>query len=295
MHTSRDSRETAVSAGGADAQGSRDTARQRGSAAGGARRTSRLRLNRRAVIGGAGVLVALVAWQLVVDNGLINSLFLSSPTDIARELGRMFGSGEIWPHLQVSAVEFVLGFALAATVGIVIGFLYGWYTFANDLLSPFINIFYATPRIALVPVFIIIFGIGVESKVAIIFVGCVIEIILNTAVGVRTVDPKMRQLAKSYGASDLTIFRTVALPHSVPYIVTGLRMGVGHGLVGVVVGELFASEAGVGHVLVNAAARFQMDRMYAALIIFCVAGVVLTELLSRVEAHYALWRDDAKK
>ena len=247
---------------------------------------------RRFVTGALSVTVIIALWQLAVDNEWVNPLFLSSPSEILAELARMFRSGEIWHHLGVSSLEFVLGFGMAACAGVAIGIVYGWNRTANDILSPFINILYATPRIALVPIFIVVFGIGIESKVAIIFVGSVIEVILNTAVGVRTLEPKLKKLAKSYQATNWQIFRTVALPHAFPYILTGLRMGIGHSLVGVVVGELFASQAGVGHILVDAAARFQMDRMYAALMIFCVAGLVLTEILSRIEAHFAVWRED---
>lgn len=242
------------------------------------------------LVGALGWIVVLVVWELAVRQEWINTLFVSSPTEIWAALGKLFSTGVIWRDLRVSGTELGLGLALSTVVGIVFGVLMGWYRWLRELLDPFVSALYATPRIALVPLIILWLGIGIESKVAIVFLTSVFEILVNTSAGVRAVDEGMIRTARSFGAGSLQIFRTVALPSAFPYILTGLRLAVGRGLVGVVVGELFAAQAGIGHRLTRAAQLFQMDEMFAALVIISVSGIVLVSLLKKVERRFDAWR-----
>ena len=197
----------------------------------------------KARLGLISVVVFLGFWEFVVATGLVNPLFCSSPTRILGTYGHLWQVG-LANDIAVSGKEFVIGFALSLLVGIPLGILMGWFKPVEALLDPVVTVFNATPTVALTPLLIISLGIGIQSKIAIVFVGAVIAILINTAAGVRTLDPTLLKAARSFGASNLQIFRTIALPGSVPYIATGMRLALGQALIGIVVGELYGASAG---------------------------------------------------
>ena len=164
----------------------------------------------------------LLFWEASVAFGWANPLFTSSPSRIWAAGYEMFRDGSIYPDLAVSAEEFVLGYGLAVIVGVPLGILMGWYSRLNAVLDPFVNALYATPRIALMPLIIIWFGIDLSAKIAIIFLSTVFPILVNTMTGVRTMERDFVKVARSFGASDGQLFKTVALPSSVPNLLTGL-------------------------------------------------------------------------
>jgi ABC-type nitrate/sulfonate/bicarbonate transport system permease component len=166
----------------------------------------------------------------------------------------------------------------------------GWYPRFRYALDPFVTFLYATPRIVLLPLFIIWFGIGVESKIAVVFLGAFFAVLINTTAGVRSLDTQLIRVARSLGGNDLAIFRTIALPASVPFILTGLRLGLGHALIGVVVGEYVAAQHGVGRFMMIAGQTFQSSTLFAGLFIIASAGLVMTLVLQRLERHFDAWR-----
>jgi NitT/TauT family transport system permease protein len=240
--------------------------------------------------GGGAVLVFLAAWQFVANEQLVPPLFLPAPTDIAQAMVQMFQDPTIWIDLQTSGQEFLLGYGLAVVVGLPLGLLTGRYQRLAWSLDPFISFFYSMPRIALVPLLIIWFGIGIYSKVAVVFLGAFFPIAINTMAGIRSLDPALLRAARSFGASELQVFRTIALPGSVPFTLTGLRLGVGHALVGVVVGELVAAQHGIAQRMSVAGTTFQVPTMFAALIVISGTGVVVTMILQRFERRFDAWR-----
>lgn len=242
------------------------------------------------LIGLAAVLIFLAIWQGIAFARLVPPLFLPGPLDIWYALVDYVSDGSIWPDLTVSGEELAYGYLLAIAVGLPIGLLAGWYRRANMALEPFINFMNAMPRIALVPLFIIWFGIGIWSKVAIIFLSAIFPILINTQAGIRNLDAGWVKAARSFGASDLQIFRTVALPGAIPFILTGMRIGVGHALIGVVVGELVAARAGIGLMMATAGTSFQTAKVFAGLVIVSSAGVLLVYLISLVERRFQAWR-----
>lgn len=242
------------------------------------------------IIGGSAVIAFLMVWQLVTLQRLVPELFLPGPTDIASAFAAYVARGQIWPDVWVSGQELVYGFALAIVIGLPLGILMGWYRRVNMALDPFVTFFYTIPRIALTPLLIIWFGIGINSKIAVVFLGAIFAIVINTAAGVRNLDPSLIKAARSFGASDAQLFRTVVLPGSVPFILTGLRLGLGHALTGVVVGELVAAQVGVGLMMATAGATFQTSKVFVGLVIIATAGIVLTFLLSRIEQRFQSWK-----
>jgi NitT/TauT family transport system permease protein len=200
------------------------------------------------------------------------------------------GSEQFLIDGRTSGIEFLSGFSLAIVVGIALGFAIAWFRRLEYFLDPIINFLYASPRIAIAPLLIIWFGIDMGSKVAIIFLMAVFPIIINTALGVRSVDHDLVELARSFNASHWQLLRTVVMPFSVPFIVTGVRIGMGVAFIGVVVGEFIASTAGIGFAIQQAASSFEVDMVFVGLVIVGVAGVLMTEALRHLEAKLARWK-----
>ena len=238
----------------------------------------------------AAIAVFIGAWQLVAWLRLVPELFLPGPWDIAQAESQYATSPDFLLDLSTSGQEMLIGFGLAIVIGLPLGILMGWYRTLHHALDPFISFFYSTPRIALMPLLIIWFGIGIWSKVAVIFLGAFFPIAINTLVGVRSLDSDLLKCARAFDASDMQIFRTIALPGAVPFILTGLRLGVGHALIGIVVGELVAAQHGVGQAMSVFGATFQTAKVFAALIIIAVSGVLLQILFQRLERRFDAWR-----
>jgi len=248
--------------------------------------------NENFVLGTVSVLAFLAFWEAAVALGWISPIFTSSPSRIFATGYEMFRDGSIYPDLSVSAEEFILGYGLAVIAGVPLGILMGWYSRLNAVLDPFVNALYATPRIALMPLIIIWFGIDLPAKIAIIFLSTVFPILVNTMTGVRTMERDFVKVARSFGASDGQLFRTVALPSSVPNLLTGLRLGLGHALIGIVVGEMYGASAGIGFMMQTAGATFQTDKVMVGIVIIAAAGMGLTQLLRSIEKKFDAWRPD---
>src|SRR5437899_6293329 len=242
------------------------------------------------LVGAAAVIAFLVVWQIVAFRRLVPELFLPGPADIAAAFAAYVAKGQIWPDMWISGQELMYGFALSIVVGLPVGMLMGWYRRLNEALDPFVTFFYSIPRVALTPLLIVWFGIGINSKIAVVFLGAIFAIVINTAAGVRNLDPALIKAARSFGANDAQLFRTVVLPGSVPFILTGLRLGLGHALTGVVVGELVAAQLGVGLMMATAGATFQTSKVFVGLVIFAVWGLVMTNILSRIEQRFQSWK-----
>jgi NitT/TauT family transport system permease protein len=190
----------------------------------------------------------------------------------------------------VSGQELVLGFLLAIVIGLPLGMAIGWYRRLSLAVDPFVTFFNAIPRVSLTPLFIIWFGIGINSKLAVVFLGAVFAIIINAAVGVRNLDPALIKAARSFGANDMQLFRTIVLPGSVPYILAGFRLGLAHALTGVVVAELVAAQAGVGLMMATAGATFQTARVFVGILIIALTGVLITGIFARIERRFQSWK-----
>jgi NitT/TauT family transport system permease protein len=243
------------------------------------------------ILGATSVITFLVLWELVGNTlQLINPMFMSAPSLIFSAAVQMFGSGEIYNDLYVSGVELFWGYFLSAAVAVPFGIMVGWYKKMSYIFDPFINAMNATPRVALLPLVIIWLGIGILSKVGIIFLGAVFPILINTRDGVKTTPYNLLTAARSFGASEWMLFKTVVLPSTIPFILTGLRLGLGRAIVGVMVGELYAATAGIGFMITVAGATFQTDKVFVGVLIFALTGMMGMELLTRIEARFSKWR-----
>ena len=269
-------------------------------------RPSRWKQYEPTAVGATSVIGFLLLWQFALretlDLGPIHmepppKLFVPRPTDVAEALAKLFQdpTGAIWVDISTSAQEIAVGYGGAIAIGLALGLLMGWYTRFQYALDPFVNFFYSTPRIVLVPLFILWFGIDWQSKVAVIFLGALFPIIINTMAGVRNTEAALLRVARSFGASDALIFQRIVLPGSVPFILTGFRLGVGHALTGVIVGELIAARHGVGQLIAISGQTFQTPKMFAGVILIAGTGMLLTAVLQRIEDRFQNWRPQIRR
>lgn len=244
----------------------------------------------RILIGGGTLAVFLLAWELCADSGIINPLFISSPSRVLHAGGTLIADPDFWNDVRVSASEFIFGYAAAIGIGVPLGLAMGSSWRLSSILGPFIDTLNAVPRVTLLPLLIIWFGIGIWSKVAVVFLSAVVPIVISAFSGVRTNEARFLTMARSFSASRGKILGSIVLPGTVPYIFTGLKYAAGRALLGVVVGELYAATAGVGHMIADAGNMFQTDILFFGVFIFTATGLVVVALLDRIERRFERWR-----
>jgi len=234
-------------------------------------------------------LVFIGLWELLPALGVIDPFYVSSPARIVKAGQWLFAHG-LWHDIWVSLGEFTLGMLLAIVLGVGVGFLVGWYRTLNVMFEPFITLLNATPRIALLPLIILWMGIGMQSKVAAVFLGAFFPIAITVMKGVHNVDETLLRCSHSFGATDHQVILTLVAPSSVPFLVAGLHIAVGRGLVGMVIGEMMAAQAGVGFMMSRSASLFQTDKVFVGLILLAGFGYFLTEVLKLFEKRIEGWR-----
>lgn len=248
----------------------------------------------RVVFGFIGFVVVIVAWELVSSSdyglGFVKRVQLSSPTLILEAAIDEITTGAIWPHLLESSKAYFLGLGSALVTGIPLGLAIGWFRRLNYVIDPWLSAIYATPSVALIPLIILIFGIDLEAKVVVVWLGTIFEITVSAAAGVHAADSRFHDIAQSFGASRWMTFRTVTLPASVPYILTGIRLATGRALVGVVVSEFLAANAGIGFYISLNGSFFNTANVFFGIIILGVVGLVLGELIRIIERRFDRWR-----
>jgi ABC-type nitrate/sulfonate/bicarbonate transport system permease component len=262
-------------------------------AATGSPRQSFYQRHEAAILGGSAVLIGLVVWELIWSyTDWVSPLFFSGPSAIAKQFKYLLTEGTLLSDMAYSGRNFALGFAIALVAGVVLGVIIGWYRRVRFIADPFLNALYATPRLAMMPLIIIWFGIDMKSKVFIVFLSSFFPILINTVAGIRNMDADLLRAARAFCASDWQIFKTLAVPGSVPFILTGVRQGVALGLIGVVVGEMFGGSEGVGFMIAYGGQTFATDTLFVGVVIIAAAGIVLTLITERLERHFSRWRPE---
>jgi NitT/TauT family transport system permease protein len=236
------------------------------------------------------VVTFVVLWEVASRQGWIRDLFFSRPTSIVLAGIREVQKANFWTDVRISLTEFGLGFGLAVLIGIPLGLVLGWFRRLGYFWDPWLSFMYATPRITYIPLLVMWFGLGIASKVALCFAGPFFTIVIGTLAGVRTVPPNYLDVARSFGANNRQLFRTILLPNTVPFILAAMRLAVGIGIVAIVLGEMYASQDGLGHLLTTAANNLQADRVLFAVLIFTMMGVGLSKILRAVETRVAEWK-----
>lgn len=247
-------------------------------------------VNQRLLLGTLGVVLLIAAWQLCASLKLIDPFFTSSPVEVLKEAKTYLGSDQAVTDLSTSGKEFILGFGGAVVIGIPAGIILGWYKWVDALFDPLITFFYASPRIALTPLMIVWFGLGLTSKAVIVGLMAIFPIIINMSTGVRNVDRQLINVGRGFQASSLQTLLTIALPASLPSLAAGIRLGIGQALIGVFVAELIGATAGVGFSMNQAGSNFQISLVFVTLFIIAGFGVILTLILRRIEKTFTKWQ-----
>jgi len=238
------------------------------------------------------VLCGLGLWHLLATWIVADTTILVSPVAVvAKGYEMLFETAELYPHLAASSWIFFHGFLLAILVGIPLGFLMALSPVVRDYISPWMTTLYTTPRIAFAPVLLLWFGIGAGSKIAIVFLGCVFPILINSYYGMRAVNRDFVELARSFRLSRQALFFKILLPASVPFILSGLRLAVGRGLTGVAIAEWFGATEGLGYLIFFAGQTLNVPTLFVGVAVFGLLGMVGFEALRQIERYATPWRE----
>jgi NitT/TauT family transport system permease protein len=246
--------------------------------------------HRKLLLGGLAVVLFFAAWQAIFLVVPFNPLFISKPSLIAAGYADLIESGDLAHDLAVSAVPFFAGLGAAVLIGVPLGIVMGWRPRVGYALDPLMTVFYASPLVALAPLLVIFFGVGVPGKAIIVFSLAVFPFIFNAHAGVRAVDRLLINVVRSLGGREWDLYRKVVFPSVLPYIVAGARIAVGRALIGVLVGEFFASSEGIGYAISRFGDIFAIDRMFACILTVMGIAVVLTEGIRWAERTAFPWR-----
>ncbi len=228
-------------------------------------------------------------WQAFVDVGLVDEFWISKPTSVLAKLASLLPNQQLYTDILYTMKSTLIGFAISAVTGIATAVLFYKYSLLQKIVDPFILAMYSTPRLALAPLFIIWFGVGIASKVALVVSLSYFIFLLNAYSGLVNVNPRLLAQVRTMGASDWFIFRKVSLPASIPWILSGARIALGFSLVGAVVGELIIAEEGIGLRIAKASGLFDTTTVFAYLIVISIIGMGLDQAVRAAESRFASW------
>ncbi|MCY4443024.1 MAG: ABC transporter permease [Deltaproteobacteria bacterium] len=245
----------------------------------------------RFLLGAVAVAGFFLVWELLLTYVFVfNPFFITKPSLMAAATGDLILSGELWKDLYISGTPFVFGFSAAVVVGIPVGVVMGWRRRVAFTLDPFLTAMYASPLVALAPLLIVMFGVGVKGKTILIFLLAVFPFIFNAFAGVRSVDNLLINVVKSLGGKERDLYFKVILPSTLPYLVAGARIAIGRGIVGIIVGEFYAASEGIGHALIWYGDMYQLSHMFVCILVLMIIAVIFTQGLRRAELAIAPWR-----
>ncbi len=235
------------------------------------------------------VVIGLLLWELIDSVMVDNPLVLVGPLRTAEAFMNLLARGEIIRHVQATFVEFILGLTVGVFVGLSLGIVTALSRTANDILSPWVTIAYNTPIILLAPLFITAFGVGIASKIAIVFIGATFPVLFNTFTAITSVDRRLVEAVRAFGGSPRQIFIKVTVPSSIPLVMTGLRLSVGRAIIGAIVSEFFGSRAGIGHLITAASEAFRTAEAFVGVVLLALGGYITFEILKIAERKMAPW------
>ncbi len=236
------------------------------------------------------IVVLLTAWEILPRIGVVDRVFLPPFSEVIDEWWALFISGDIWANTKASLTRAGAGFTLAIAIALPLGLLIGWFRQLAELLNPLLELFRNTAPLALLPVFVLILGIGESSKIGIVTYGCVWPILLNTVSGVKNVEPLLIKSARSMGLSSPRLFQKVILPAAVPTVFTGIRLAGAYAILILIAAELVGAKAGLGYLINYAQSNFDIPEMYAGIITISAIGLGINYLLLTLERRFSRWR-----
>ena len=242
--------------------------------------------------GTISIVSGLAVWEFFSRVVVNNALFLAAPTQIIAAIFHLAEDGELEHHMAISGIEFIIGYVIASVLGIALGVAMAGSPTVKQMTQPWVSGLYATPTIALAPLFILWFGIGIWSKVIVVVTLVLFPVTINTEAGLRQTSDRLIEMLRSFGASRQQIFWKLSLPSATPFVLAGLKLGIGRGLIGVVVAELFGSRAGLGRLISQSADSFNMPELFAGVVVLAIAGIVMTSGFAWLEGRLVPWTKD---
>jgi len=231
--------------------------------------------------------VFLGIWQVGAMN--TDPVLFTSPAKVAVAAVDMIRSGELWAGLAPSLLVLVMGLTLAIIFGTLLGLMLARFRVLDVGLTVYITFLYSIPSVALVPLIVLWAGYETTAKVIILFLFAFFPMVINTYQGVKSVDPKLLEVGRAFRCSERQLWTNIVLPGALPFIVTGIRLAVGRGMIGMVLADLYTAISGIGYLIVRAASTFQVDKMFVPIVTLGLLGVTLTALLRFVEMRVAPW------
>jgi NitT/TauT family transport system permease protein len=244
----------------------------------------------RVVRGSLAIAAFLLLWEAAPRLGLVDRTFLPPVSEVARAWWGLLRDGSLWTNTRASLYRAAGGFSLALVLAVPLGLLLGWYRPLATALSPLLELFRNTAALALLPVFVLVLGIGETSKVAIVTYSCLWPVLLNTIAGVKGVDPLLVKAARSMGLSPLRLFQKVVLPGAVPTIFTGVRLAGAYSMLVLLAAELVGAKAGLGYLITADQSSFLIPQMYAGIVTISLLGMAINVALQLLERRATRWR-----
>jgi NitT/TauT family transport system permease protein len=252
---------------------------------------SKFALFRSAAITIVNLILFFLLWEIVARTEVINPLFFPKASAVFSALYRGFADGTIWPQLEHSLTNFLIGLVISAAIGIPVGLLMGASRIADLILSPYVWAMTSLPRVALIPLLILILGFGNSMQLTIIVLSAVFPIMVNCMAGVKTVDPSLLRAGRVFGTSRAQTYSKIILPFTLPFVIAGVNQGIARGLVGMLIGELLGGGGnGLGYLLDQAGHQFDAPMLYAILLLLAVMSVGLIQSMRWFERRAAPWR-----
>lgn len=240
----------------------------------------------------ASVIAAVILWEIFGRQ--VNPLFLSYPSAIARAFFQLLAVGELQRQALGSLQVFAVGLGAALVLGIALGLLMGRYRLAEYALDSYVYAFDATPRVALIPVLLLWFGLGTSSKIAVVFISGLFPVLMNTFSGVRTVSAQLVEIGRAYGAGERTLFVKIILPAALPFIMAGVRLAVGRALIGIITAEMFTAVTGMGALLIRYSSALATDKFFVPVILLSLLGVFLSGAVEKLQKRLAPWKESER-
>jgi ABC-type nitrate/sulfonate/bicarbonate transport system permease component len=231
--------------------------------------------------------LVLVVWEIYGRS--VNPILFTYPTAVAQAFVELTRSGELWQYLQQSLVVLLYGFTSAVIVGVPLAVAMARFKWLDYALDVYINALYSMPMVAVVPLLVLWFGFDIKAKSVVVFLFCLFPILISTYQGVKNVDPRLLEVARSFRSTELQLWRDLVIPSALPFIVSGLRLAIGRGLIGLVISEFYTSIAGLGYMIVKYANSFQTEKLFVPVVLLMVMGVALMEALKYLQNRMAPW------
>jgi sulfonate transport system permease protein len=246
-------------------------------------------MNRKVVVRLVSLIVVLLVWEFYGRR--VNPILFTYPSAIARAFLILVGNGELQSYMRESLLVLTYASILSVLAGVLFGLIMGRFSTVEWATDIYVNALYSTPMVALVPLIVLWFGFKVPAKVIIVFLFMVFPVLLNTYEGVKNVDRNLQEVARSFCSSESQLWRHLIIPSAIPFIVAGVRLAIGRGLVGMIVAEFYTSVTGLGYMIVRYANALETDKLFVPIVMVMILGVGLLSLAKWIEGRIAPWRN----